>query len=185
MADAFYVRAARFGSWPRIGLMLAGCIACRVAFILRGHIILLGAQCDPGTVPDARLWYTPPKLVEYFRAIGERGRDLYASTQLTLDTLFPCLYGTMLCCLVARVCAPGLARRAIWLPIGAACCDLIENVLLAFLAWQFDGAPSDVGWLAAGATATKWLLLGVAGLALGVGTIGLAVAWIRGPRTID
>src|SRR4051794_39897197 len=106
-------------------------------FALRERVIQLGAKVDPGGVPDAKLWYTRDDVRTYLERIGKDGRGLYATTQLTLDILFLLLYGGLLCCLVARLCRPGLARFWVWMPVCASAADIGENALLACLAIGF------------------------------------------------
>jgi|SRR5947209_13254391 len=180
--ESFAARAARFGTWARIGLLWAGCVGCVVAFDLRQHVTRLEAGRDPGPVPDSRFFYTAAEATAYLDAIGPRGRELFADTQLTLDLLFPALYGGLFVSLVARLCPLRVARCAVWLPVAAVACDLGENVLLAAAARRFDGRVSDLAAVAAYCTAAKWVLLGLTGLAIVVGGLSSAVAWLRRDR---
>jgi hypothetical protein len=173
----------REGTWPRIGLLLVGCLGCMAGFALREQVTRLGAVRDPGPGLDARYWlYSPAEARDYFAHIGAAGRGLYVSTQLTLDVLLPLFYGGLLACLIARLGPPAFARTAVGLPVGAAAADLGENMLLAYLAYSFDWSESSLARLAAGFTAAKTLLL-VASLAgVLVGVVWQAWAWMRPGR---
>jgi hypothetical protein len=180
VSAAFSDRIARAVSCWRVGLLLAGCLVCVSVFALREHVFLLGARSDPGPVLDSRLWYTPADALAYFDLIGPGGRSLFAVTQLTLDTVYPLLYGGVLCCLIAKLSASRPARLVVWLPVGAVATDLGENVVLVVLATTFIGEESSLAWLATGLTATKWTLIAASLLGLLVGSVWRACT--KSPR---
>jgi hypothetical protein len=152
----------RFGTWARVGLLAAGCVACMGIFAIRQQVFLLGASTDPGLLLDLRPWYTPGDVWTFFDRLGPGGRSLYAISTLTLDTLYPILYAGFLGCLAVRLCPPGLGRVLCWVPLLAAVFDLGENVLLVSLALTFGSEPSGLAWIATGFTTSKWALAVVA-----------------------
>src|SRR5438045_1952189 len=146
----------RVGTWRTAGLLAAACAVVAAVFHWRERALARGAKADPGRLPDGRLWYTPAEVWQYFDRLGPDGRRLYAVTTATLDVAFPILYAMLLGVVIARLCPPGLARWAVWLPVAAAVADLGENAVLVWLAWTFDGKPSALAWAGAACTATKW-----------------------------
>ena len=86
---------------------------------------------------------------------------MYVTTGLTLDTVFPLLYATLLSMLITRCYRPETACALVFVPLLAAAADLLENFTVAYLAITFDERserPSSAAWLAAFFTAAKWAL---------------------------
>ena len=82
-------------------------------------------------------------------------------TELTLDLVFPLLYGALFAAPLARLATPGWRRWLIALPVGAAGADLLENFTIAYLAWT-----QPLAWLAYAFTLAKNILLAATLLAL-------------------
>lgn len=164
--------SAKLANWPVLGLLFV------LALLSVGVFQLRNATLDAKhVVPDAR-WqgYSPQYVVNYMEDLGADGCDVYAATQLTLDVAFPLIYGALFLGLFAR-CLGDVWARYLWLaPAGAVVLDLTENVLLAYLAWSFNGDPSLLAWLSAGCTVLKWLCVGVSTVAI---LIGGCVQWLR------
>jgi hypothetical protein len=115
-----------------------------------------------------RRWYTPAEARNLFERLGKSGRNIYALTELTLDLVFPLIYGSLFCLLTASL------ARAQWawlvtIPLFAALSDLVENSIVAYLAWSYAGQESSLAWLAAAVTLIKTLLLGLSLLILFAG----------------
>jgi hypothetical protein len=133
----------------------------------------------PSTVLDARLTYTPLQVEQYLEDLGASGRRLYAASEVTLDLLYPLLYGGFLAlglALVYRALFP-THRFSRYVPLvgaAAALADLAENLSLAFLALIFPRGPDGLVFLAGTFTALKWL----AGLTAGVLLLAGAGAYL-------
>lgn len=165
--------------WRQIGWLALGTLACVGAFALRGAVLEMGASAEPGRTPDGRWWYTPGEARTYLDALGPRGRALYAATQLSLDVVFPLLYGGLFAALLVRLLPDGFARWLVWAPVLMVAADLGENVLLASVAsGRLAASPLPVQ-TAACLTLLKWSLFYVLAVVLALGS----VAAVTGLRT--
>jgi hypothetical protein len=144
-----HARVARVATWPAVALLFLAFLACTQAFQWRQKA--LGHDHE---LLDVRRWYTPGEAQKLLDDLGPAGRRTYAVTQLTLDVVFPLVYGALVAALTVRLYPPGCA----WLllaPALAVTADLLENVTTAYLAWTFAGPASGVAWAAAVFTLTK------------------------------
>jgi hypothetical protein len=108
-------------------------------------------------VPDARFGYTPGEIRSLFEDWGVGRRELYARTEVTLDLAFPLVYGTLFAVFSARLFRKGLWRWALLVPLSGALADLIENFMIAYLAWSYDGHESPLVRAAACFTEVKFV----------------------------
>jgi hypothetical protein len=162
--------------WRVIGLLLLLGLLCEGEFALRGHAL------GPGNdTPDSKRWgYTPEQVHDWLDRIGEPGRQLYAQTQVTLDLVFPLAYAGLWAGLLARWWSCVWARRLVWAPVLAVFADYAENFQTAYLAWTFTpGHVSPLAWGAAVATCTKWALVALSVLLVGVGGLSRLCGWTR------
>ena len=115
--------------------------------------------------------YTPTDAADLFDTLGTDGRVFYAISELSLDILFPFVYGTLLIMLAWRLWRP--PWRFIFMAVGvlAVGADLTENGLIAYLAFTFSNSVQPLAHMSNLATLTKWGLLCAAGLGLGVGAL--------------
>jgi hypothetical protein len=175
MSDARHHWLANAISREYLGLFAAVFAACLAVFTHRETVTWRGRDtpAEVRTVPDARLGYSAAEIRAYFDAIGPRGRGLYVATQLTVDLIFPVVYGILLAVLLAHVFPH--PTWWVWVPVAAATADVCENLLLAALACTFNDAtqiPQAVirtTAVAACFTVAKWGLLVATGLGVLVG----------------
>lgn len=115
--------------------------------------------------------YTPTDVADLFDKLGTEGRKFYAISEISLDIVFPFAYGALLIMLVWWLWRT--PWRSIFVTIGvlAACADLTENGLIAYLAFTYDAAVQPWAHMANLATLTKWVLLCVSVIGLGVGAV--------------
>lgn len=165
MWNAFYDRIERAATWPFAGLLCIAFGLCYIGFIWRNKI--LGYK-----TLDSRFWYTPSEAFRFFNALGEDGRWLYAVTEITLDFVFPLIYGLLLAFMIIFLCDRNYARLLALLPVLTVAADMLENNTVAYLAWCFDGRASLITWAAAVFTATKWVLFS---LSLGAVIVGALI----------
>jgi hypothetical protein len=111
------------------------------------------------TLLDGRFYYTPEEAAELLRLLGQRGRHLYAITQITLDVVFPLVYGALLAMAIVRLYSRKWASYWILFPLVAVVADLLENGTAAFLALTYNGQASPVAWAGSIFTGSKWLFL--------------------------
>lgn len=171
MREAFYNLLDRRGTWPVVALLFILFILCAQGFEYRRSRLGFENQAL-----DSRRWYSPAEARDFFQAIEERGqRVFYAATELTLDILFPIVYGPLFAILLIRVYAPPNAKNFVLVPLLGAAADLLENVTVAYLALQFDGQPSSLARVATVFTAAKSILLVLSFLLILLGA--LASLW--------
>jgi hypothetical protein len=139
------------GSWLLVGLVPVFI----AAFAWRARTLGVG-----GDVPDAWGWYGPDRLADFLTSLGGQGRSLYAWTELLVDVPFAIVYGLLLRNLLVALWGAGSRRPAF--AVGAAAFDVVENLLLASLAWTFAGAPSALARVASVFTLLKFGTLAVA-----------------------
>jgi hypothetical protein len=150
MWDSLHSSLERFATWPAVALLFILFIMCAEGFELRRKS--LGYE---NRALDGRFWYSPDDASDFLRAIGEHGRRIYAVTELTLDILFPLVYGTLFAALIIHVYARESGKFLVLVPLLAVVFDVLENITTAYLAWQFDDRTSPVARGAAVLTATK------------------------------
>ena len=110
--------------------------------------------------------YASAQAFEVMTAYGEAGRRAYASLLLTVDLVFPFLYGSFL-----FLSIQGASRRAaiptVWgnrlaaIGIMATCCDWLENISFLILIMTYPGQSIPIARLASVFTATKFVSSGV------------------------
>jgi hypothetical protein len=154
MGERVYGRLSFVATWPVVALLVVACVICVQGFLLRMKV--LGPENE---IPDAQVWYTPAKLRDMMDRLGERGRTVYAVTTMTLDVIFPLVYGGLFAALIAHVYRPPAARVFAAVPALAVAADLAENTLASYYAWNFDGAAWPLlARVATTATALKYVL---------------------------
>ena len=153
MWEAPYNLVDRRGTWPMVALLFIVFILCAQGFEYRRKVLGYENQ-----TLDGRLWYSPVEARDFLQDIGERGRRIYAATELTLDILFPFVYGTLFAILLIRVFAPASAKYLVLVPLLTGAADLLENVSGAYLALQFNGETSSLTRVATLFTAAKFFL---------------------------
>lgn len=150
MLERLYNLLERLASWQVVALLFVLFVLCAQGFELRRQ--KLGFE---NTALDGRGWYSAEEARDFFHNIKEEGRQLYYTTELTLDLLFPLVYGTLFASLIVRVYDGESAKYLAPVPLLAAVFDVLENVTLSCLAWQFDGRASPAARGAAVLTAVK------------------------------
>jgi hypothetical protein len=154
MWEASYNLLERRGTWPVVALLFLLFILCAQAFEYRRNVLGYENQAL-----DSRRWYSPSEARDFLKAIEKQGRRVYAATELTLDILFPIVYGALFSILLIRVYPPQSAKNLVIVPLLTAAADVLENLTAAYLALQFNGETSSVARVAAVFTAAKSILL--------------------------
>jgi hypothetical protein len=89
--------------------------------------------------------------------LGEQGRQIYGMTELSLDLIFPLIYGSLIGIFIIRLYNGDTGKKLIMLPLLTIAADLLENVAAAYLALSFDGKASTLAWASSIFTMTKWV----------------------------
>lgn len=166
MWDSFFSLLERYATWPVVALLFVLFLLCAQGFEWRRKI--LGYE-NPGL--DSRFWYSPGEARDFFQNIGESGRRIYVATQLTLDIVFPLIYGTLFAALIIHIYARENAKILVLVPLLTVAADLLENATTVYLASQFDGQASPVARGAATFTAAKTSLFFLAIILIGLGAL--------------
>ena len=171
MSARLYSRFDRIATWPVAALLVVIVLLCNFGFSWRQ-----GALGYGNDVLDARRGYTPADVQTLFENLGEGGRRLYATTEVTLDLVFPLAYGALFAILIARAHGPARAGL-LWFPLLTTVTDFCENGSIVVLALTYAGQPSPLAWVAAACTVVKSVLFVVSLLlVLAGGIMGLRTA---------
>jgi hypothetical protein len=165
MWDFIYGKLETIVTWQIFAVLSVLFIFCYLGFEWRRQTI--GEQIIPF---DTRYWYTPREAADLLNAMGERGRRIYAITQITLDFLFPFVYGGLL--IIVFFAFYQNPKYLLLIPLLTVVADLLENITTAYLAWSFtEAGESQLAWLAAIFTLTKriGLILALFVLWIGIG----------------
>jgi hypothetical protein len=156
--------------------------------VVKAQDIVARAFGYTGSVPMFALdqmarGYTPAQVFKVMTAYGPAGRRAYAFLLLTVDLIFPFLYGSFLFLSIR-----GASRRAA-IPVRwanglaaagfvATACDWLENILFLSLMRIYPARSIAVAKLASFFTETKFLFSGVSLIILVV----LGIYILAGPR---
>jgi hypothetical protein len=111
---------------------------------------------------DVTFFYTPAKAQSMLAAYGDEGRDYYRLGELTIDGIFPLVYGGLLAIALSAVlrCAlpagSNLLRLNLLAPL-AVLLDYAENISIILLLSLYPSLPPGLTWAAAAFSALKWL----------------------------
>lgn len=177
MLEGFYQWCEPKATWAIFTLLFIGFIVFAQLFEQRHKA--LGYE---NKMLDMSGWYTPATVADLFKKIKEKdtnylklgktdGLRLYAITEITLDFVFPFVYGFLIIIPIIRLYSPGNAKYLILLPVVAALADLCENFTIAYMAFTFDEKISSIAYLASVFTLVKMVLLGVCVLVLLIGAV--------------
>jgi uncharacterized membrane protein YhaH (DUF805 family) len=127
---------------------------------------------------DGWIYYSAENFETQVETLSPSGRRVYIATQLSLDVIYPVIYLQLFGGWLALFSRPlrathAFLNHAALLPLLAVAADLIENVTVSYLIWQFDRFQA-VGFLvpvAALATSIKWAALLVLTVVIGLGFI--------------
>jgi hypothetical protein len=153
MLNALYTQLDRYTTVPVVALLFVLFLMCQMAFEARRKALPVQSH-----TPDATFWYSPATARDQFEAMGPDGRRLYAITEVTLDLIFPIIYGGLYTLLILQLYQREQAKYLMLIPLLTSLTDLMENFSIAYLAWNFDGKESGFTRVAATFTAVKSVL---------------------------
>ena len=170
MLTRLYNLIYRLATWPVVALLFIAYILSNQGFVWRQT--KLDSQLH---LLDTRFLYSPADAQNLFEILGHRGRAIYAITELSLDFMFPFIYGLLLAIFLVRLYSGHAGKLLIILPLLTMSADLLENATVAYLALSFGGKTSAFAWASTVFTATKWMSFLVCFLIILKG--GLAGLW--------
>lgn len=144
MFDAIYRLLDRFATWPVFILLVVLFFLCFLGFRWRAKALNERAGGKEIVTFDARHAYTPEEARDLLEMMGERGRPFYALTEMTLDLIFPLVYGSLF--LIALFRLYGDPGYLLLVPLIASVADLLENFTNTYLALSYK--PGSVPSLA-------------------------------------
>jgi hypothetical protein len=172
MRDVIYRQLDRIATWPVLALLVILFVLCSQGFQWRSTVMREIAGQDVRLF-DVRSSYTPDEARELLETIDERGRRIYAITQLTLDLMFPLIYGGLFVITLYKLY--GDPVYLLLVPLITVVADSLENLTTAYLALSYKGMVSPVARVASTFTVVKR-----SGLVISVALIlaGIAIwAW--------
>jgi hypothetical protein len=165
MLDFIFQKLESIATCQNFAILLVAFVICGFFFTWRQNAI----GKDIKTF-DARWWgYTPGDARQLLTDLGKEGRQIYILTELTLDVVFPFVYGGMVAILLCALYKS--ARYLLLVPLIMIAADLLENMTASYLAWSFKENASPLAWVAASFTLTKWAGVVVSALLLLFGMV--------------
>lgn len=150
-----FLKLEKIVTWKIAGILVILFILCSLGFAYREHKI--GQEMFDGcwfNFPLKDCWYPPQHASKVLDEIGENGRNIYAITQVTLDFVFPFVYGGLVIILLFALY--GRVKYILLIPVLAVVLDFLENITTAYLAWRYEkGVESPLTWFASSFTAGK------------------------------
>lgn len=152
--------------------VLAACVVVLIAvFQWRNAEMLRFADGKDATPLDGR-WkgYSLDEAAALFEALGTDGRVFYALSELSLDVLFPLVYGALFAIWLWLLWQKPWRSLLVGVVALGVLADLTENTLIAYLSLTYNGEIQPLSYAANLATLVKWSFLAVAmaGVLIGV-----------------
>ncbi|NOY98226.1 MAG: hypothetical protein GXP40_03340 [Chloroflexi bacterium] len=174
MTEKILTTLEKWAGWKSI-LMLAVLELAFNVWVLPGMAPQSGAAADV-PVLDLQFWYTPQQVYQVSAAYSLAQRRAAAVGHLTIDIIYPLVYGLLLSLLLVITLQRALparrfARLSPLFPWLAVLADYLENVALATIFLAYPARLVPLAWAAAGFTAVKWSLIAVVFLLVVAGSV--------------
>lgn len=152
MLDYIFDNLEKIATWRMFWILFIVCVVCNLGFWWRNNA--LGKTIV--TFDGRKTGYTPEEAKQLLADLGPDGRRTYVLTQITLDLIFPFVYGGLFVILFSKL---GLPRYFLLLPVLTVIADLLENFSAVFLTlnYQTDAPAPQFARLASIFTVTKWI----------------------------
>jgi hypothetical protein len=132
MRDVIYQQLDRFATLPVFITLLVLFGLCLLGFRWRAKALNERAGGKEIVTFDGRYAYTPKEAHDLLEMMGERGRRFYALTEMTLDLVFPFIYGSLFLIAIYRLYGdPGYL---LLVPVIGSVADWLENFTNTYLA---------------------------------------------------
>ncbi len=127
--------------------------------------------------------YTAKDAYELFSKLQERGRQVYAWTEITVDMIYPIIYACFLSLLTIYIFQKCSMNKSLHLlallPFIVMLFDYCENSLIAFMLFAYPREHLTLASIASSFTKLKLSLLVVCGVAVIFGLICLVIKLVR------
>ncbi len=155
---------------PRWALLSVVIFGFFLIWVLPQEAQRSAAMTGGAAAPDTQFWYTPAELYETAEAFGEAGRAYYIRSRFQFDVIWPLAYWFFLTSTLGfwlRHTAPASPWRGlIILPTAAMLLDFGENITAALVMARFPAPPGFIGTMAPFFTASKWITITLAFVAV-------------------
>ncbi|MBT3320827.1 MAG: hypothetical protein HN392_00925 [Anaerolineae bacterium] len=128
---------------------------------------------------DLQFFYTPQQAYAIIGAYTPELRQAAAISRLSLDVIYPLIYGLMLTFLLVVTLqrafrGTSLKDQLLFLPWGGVLFDYLENIGLATMLLSYPKKFVLLAWFTAGFTSLKWILIVLSFLLVLIGAVKLA-----------
>lgn len=164
----------RWAKWQLV-LLLALLFLVFVVFILPA-VASPGGESLP--VLDLMLWYTPQQAYDAISQYSPQARQAAVLSHLTVDLIYPLVYGLLLSLLLVMVFRRASLRQQPQLPLlpwRAVIADYLENIGLVVMFLLYPSWFPLLSWITTVFTVLKWIQLGFSLLALLIGILLLVL----------
>ena len=126
--------------------------------------------------PDLLFFYSSEKLYEMASSYGELGRNAYIETRFQFDLVWPVVYTLFLATSISWSCShitnvQSKLRYCNLLPIVAVVFDLLENISVSIVMYQFPVKTALFSNIASYSTTLKWIFVYASFLALAISMV--------------
>lgn len=155
-----------------------------IAAILPGQKAKMDTYAGDVGIIDLSFFPLPDQVYNIAKAYGEDGRQKYIKTRVSLDIIWPLAYTFFIASVITfflrRV--HGSDSRLVNLNLSAVAVlvfDFIENGLAVIVMSAYPDRLDGIIYIMATATATKWIMMGIASLAMLYGIVALPISIIK------
>lgn len=154
------------GKWPYMLVLLVILIGLNGFLFPWAEKELAGFGGPDAKVLDLRFGFSPGEANHFLELIGPEGRSFYQMLELTLDLVYPVVYGLFLGALLLLIWRKVLPEKSPWLrlsliPVVTAVFDYLENINIVLLIRRFPDKADTLANLASFFGAGKWVLFGL------------------------
>ncbi len=126
--------------------------------------------------PDLLFFYSGEKLYEVASSYGELGRNAYIETRFQFDLVWPVVYTLFLVTSISWFCSritnvQSKLRYCNLLPIVAVVFDLLENLSVSIVMYQFPAKTALFSNIASYSTTLKWIFVYASFLTLAISMV--------------
>lgn len=152
----------RLSKGKTLVLLFAAGLALIFLFQVRNHHLeQLSGKSRPTL--DGKLYYSPDSAFAIIDSLGEKGRNFYALTELTLDLIFPIIYSLLLSLLIIYLFKRPRKYKHYqllgFIPFVGFFADILENASIVGMAYSYPDKNTLVAGAASTFTCIKWISL--------------------------
>jgi hypothetical protein len=155
-----------------------------IAAILPGQKAKMDTYAGDAGIIDLSFFPSPDQVYNIAEVYGEDGRRKYIATRVSLDIVWPLAYTFFMVSVITfflrRV--HGSDSRLVHFNLSAVAVlvlDFIENGLAVIVMSAYPDRFDGIVYIMATATATKWIMMGIASLAMLYGIVALPIVLIK------